>query len=136
MFVPLVSEAAIAAIKIVTPNDLCDDNVLLEYEHAIALNKAKRVAVLPVLIGQRTRSKLSTALPKFDFGEFGGHKFPANASRSSKVTVRETMNAIFSFQGLFLERASEDELTVFSGLKFDGKLPQPFIGHFIPACSY
>ena len=30
------------------------------------------------------------------------------------------MNAIFSFQGLFLERASKDEMTVFSGLKFDG----------------
>ena len=55
---PLVSEAAIAAIKTVTPDDLRDDNVLLEYEHAIVLNKAKRVAVLPVLIGQRTRSKV------------------------------------------------------------------------------
>ena len=59
MFVPLVSEAAIVAIKTVTPDDLRDDNVLLEYEHAIVLNKAKRVAVLPVLIGQRTRSKVS-----------------------------------------------------------------------------
>ena len=59
LFVPLVSEAAIAAIKTVTPDDLRDDNVLLEYEHAIVLNKAKRVAVLPVLIGQRTRSKVS-----------------------------------------------------------------------------
>ena len=61
MFVPLVSEAAIEAIKAVTPGDKKDDNVLLEYEHAIAMHTAKRLAVLPVLIGWRDPSRVICA---------------------------------------------------------------------------
>ena len=51
MFVPLVSEAALVTIR--EPADDKVDNVLLEYEHAVLLHTTKRLAVLPILIGQR-----------------------------------------------------------------------------------
>ena len=53
MFVPLFSEAALVAVKAFKPGDDNVDKMLLEYEHAIVLNTAKRLAVLPVFIGQR-----------------------------------------------------------------------------------
>ena len=57
----------------VTPRDTRDDNVLLEYEHALALAAEKRLCILPVLIGQRSTEFASAVgngiVPKFDFAE-------------------------------------------------------------------
>ena len=59
MFVPLISEAAMAVVVKEAEGSKVDD-VLLEYQHAIVLNKnkAKRLAVLPVFIGERSEVSL------------------------------------------------------------------------------
>ena len=62
LFVPLISEAAIGPIKMVSPTDKTKDFMLLEYEHAAVLQKENRLAILPILIGKRIQT---TALLPF-----------------------------------------------------------------------
>ena len=64
----------------------------------MVLAAEKRLCILPVLIGQRistfAASSNNGVLPKFDFAEFGGHKFPTNASRTSAVTFIALLRAV------------------------------------------
>jgi hypothetical protein len=100
LFVPLVSEAAIDRIKDLTPESK-PDNVLLEYEEATRLQRDKRLAVFPILIGKRQANGI---VAKFDFEEFGSHNFPKTPSPTKKTgSTADTINNIFSFQGVFLE---------------------------------
>jgi hypothetical protein len=102
LFVPLVSEAGIASMKNVKPTDTTPDNFLVEMEDAVKLRKECRLAIFPILIGQRSASG-GTQIPKFNFAEFGGHRFPDTASSTKpKGSVRDTLTSIFSNQGVFL----------------------------------
>jgi hypothetical protein len=100
LFVPLISEAAIDRIKALTPESK-PDNVLLEYEEAVRLQRERRLAVFPVLIGKRQQDG---TVVKFDFAEFGSHQFPKTLSPTKKTgSIADTLTNIFGFQGVFLE---------------------------------
>jgi hypothetical protein len=100
LFVPLISEAAIDRIKALKPESK-PDNVLLEYEEAIRLQREKRLAVFPVLIGKRQGNG---KVARFDFAEFGSHQYPQTPSPTKKTgSIADTMTNIFGFQGVFLE---------------------------------
>jgi hypothetical protein len=94
LFVPLISEAAIGRIKDLTPESK-PDNVLLEYEEAIRLQRGKRLAVFPILIGKRQQDK---TVAKFDFAEFGSHQYPQTPSPTKKSgSIADTMGSRESF---------------------------------------
>jgi hypothetical protein len=101
LFVPLISEAGIDRIKALTPESK-SDNVLLEYEEAIRLQHDKRLAVFPIFIGKRQHE--GSAAAKFDWAEFGSHRFPNTLSPTKKTgSIADTMTHIFGFQGVSLE---------------------------------
>lgn len=96
LFLPIVSEAAVAPIKEVSANDSKDDNVLLEYETALRLKAARRLVILPLLVG-------ATHAAEYNFGDFGPHVFPDEPSRTcSKGTISHTMTDLLRCQGLKL----------------------------------
>jgi hypothetical protein len=101
LFVPLISEASIDRFKALTPESK-PDNVLLEYEEAIRLHSEKRLAVFPIFIGKRQYE--GSAAAKFDWAEFGSHRFPKTLSPTKKTgSIADTMTHIFGFQGVLLE---------------------------------
>ena len=113
LFVPLVSHAALEDMKYIRESNFKEDNLLLEYEAACLLAKGRRLNILPVFIGDRNRH-CTTKVGRFDFANYGGHQFPEVYSLSTKhnvvysliskaTTVRDILNRIFSYQGVFLE---------------------------------
>jgi hypothetical protein len=95
LFLPIVSEAALAPIKTLTPTSN-DDNVLLEYETALSLKERKRIAILPLLKGQ-------TEQMEFNFGSYSGFNFPSTASPThAKGTIAHTITDLLQCQGLKL----------------------------------
>jgi hypothetical protein len=113
VFVPIVSEAALAPIKKVSIKDEKEDNVLLEYELAVRLQKEKRLAIFPMLVGRRD-SPGSKVCPAFDFREFGGHNFPDGPSLTNpKGSVQSTICGILANQGMFFSHKNDDGTLAF-----------------------
>jgi hypothetical protein len=107
LFVPIVSEAAIAPMAQVLPTNSKPDNVLLEYETAIQQQRNGLTAILPIFVG--ARSGPHERIPRFNFELFGSHTFPSTGSVTQPtVPVRDTMTAIFANQGLFLSHVLEN----------------------------
>jgi hypothetical protein len=130
LFVPIVSEAALAPMKKIKATDLKSDNVLLEYEMANALAAEKRLNIFPVLVGggdrgtatgvtkkallQPRKKNAAGDLERFDFAEFGPHMFPQHPSSTHpKGTISATINAILAYQGVKLQ--SDEDLKIFTG---------------------
>lgn len=120
LFVPIISEAGLAPMKNITPNENKEDNVLLEYELAHRYSKEKKLNIFPILVGGGHRGmnrhanpvedrKLSSqqVVKEFDFAEFGPQCFPSCFSKTSTTqTVTETISYIMSFQGAKLADAT------------------------------
>ena len=120
LFVPLVSEAALAPMKHITPVDRKPDNLLCEFEMAVALAKEKRLNIFPILIGGGHRGMekhpdpthdrkldVSKQIKLFDFSDYGPQNFPQNSSTTSPVYVWTTIASILSFQGVKVLDAME-----------------------------
>ena len=111
VFVPLISAAAIKPIERVSIFDDKADNLLLEYETALRLAKAKRIAIYPLLVGtmaagsvvQGGETSVRDGYVEFDRSEFNVERFPNAPSKTfTTAPVRETMRALFKIQGSFV----------------------------------
>lgn len=67
------------------------DNVLLEYETALALREAQRIDIMPVLVGN---------IVKGAYHKFGGFglKFPETGSKTHTKPISQTMADLFRLQ--------------------------------------
>ena len=61
LFVPIVSEAGLNPMKFITPTDVKEDNVLLEYEIASKLSLEGRLNIFPILVGGGARGMLRSS---------------------------------------------------------------------------
>jgi len=96
-------------MKHVAPDDVKEDNLLLELEKAVQLADSKRLAVLPLFIGARRTG--SSEWPRFNFELYGGHQFPTTGSKTEPSgSVRNTINSILAHQGIFLSGLVEGRL--------------------------
>jgi hypothetical protein len=108
LFLPIVSEAALEPMKRIMPQDSKPDNVLLEYEVAMKLQKAKLIAVLPLLVGRRNKEN-GQKVERFNFELFGAHTFPATSSTTLQdVPISTTITSLYANQGIFLTRVGPD----------------------------
>ena len=120
LFVPIVSEAAIAPMKHIPSRSKIPDNVLLEYEVANRVCKDERMVIFPIWVGGvdtlstvgDSRSPPTARLldsngniKKFDWGSYNSSEFPDFSSPTSNVRVAETLEKIYRHQGVFLADA-------------------------------
>jgi len=100
LYLPLISEAAIAPIQDVSMFDDKQDNLLLEFERALKMHQEKLIGVLPLLVGSYGGADGANYAK---FGSFGVERFPNGPSKTDKSRpVRETMRSLFKFQGIFI----------------------------------
>jgi hypothetical protein len=139
LFVPIISEAAIAPMKNIRPSDTKKDNVLLEYELACGLATKKLLNIFPILVGGGHRGTLEGVsytsqlmprqddgegnVPMFDFAKYGPHTFPKECSASSRTPITTTINTMLAYQGVIL--CSAAELTVYAGVAAADKKTSP-----------
>eukprot|EP00051_Salpingoeca_urceolata_P018621 m.263300 g.263300 ORF g.263300 m.263300 type:complete len:1146 (-) comp19240_c2_seq14:75-3512(-) len=115
VFLPIISAAAIKPIEEVSCFDETPDNLLFEYELALRLMQAKRVLVLPLLVGTVDNGEYV----RFSDTEFDVSRFPNGPSRTNlKRSVRETMRQLFKIQGLFVDPRGLTEEQLGSVLDF------------------
>lgn len=105
LFVPIVSEAAVAPIMASTDDATTEDNLLLEFETALDLRQKGRLQILPLLVGERT---LDGGCHEYNFARCGPHMMPSALSKSGKC-IRHTMTDLLSFQGLKVNEYLEQE---------------------------
>jgi len=94
LLILLISEDAIEGIR---GADKRQDNVLLEYEYALAKHDSKKAMILPLLIGKSVDGGLYKP-----FGGWDTSVYPDSKHLSDRSTkkVRETMQPLFKLQGL------------------------------------
>ncbi|KAI9203940.1 uncharacterized protein BJ171DRAFT_568428 [Polychytrium aggregatum] len=105
LFLPLISEECLEPILRMQEGSL--DNVLLEWETALALQQASRIEIIPILIGKAGPTGYSR------FSAFT-LPFPAVPSGSCKTrTVADTIKRMFEIQGVFLDPSDvTDKLSI------------------------
>ena len=95
VFVAIISEDTLASI--IKNAATGTDNVLLEYEAALELHAASRMAVIPLLVGKHKSVQgdgavyKRFAMPRMD-------EFPDAPHAGSGKNVRATMEALFALQ--------------------------------------
>jgi hypothetical protein len=98
----LVSEGAIEGIKMAHEGP---DNVLLEFEMALALQRSGQAAVIPILLGKHVLDahgvKMYAPFSNFDLSSFADA--PPNHRRASARSVRATMGELYRLQGLKID---------------------------------
>jgi len=107
----LISEGSLVNIKKANEKQ---DNVLLEYEHALAILDKKgweKMRIMPVFVGHHEevtrangtmiRAYIKLSIPRLDEFPNEPHNTTA-APEGYKRTIRETMQAIFALQGHFV----------------------------------
>eukprot|EP01040_Poterioochromonas_malhamensis_P005771 gene5771-6208_t len=90
----LISEKGLIPIQ---NAHLKTDNALLEYELALSLREDDRIIVIPVFLGNGAR-----------FNSFSCESYPSDRhlNGSTTNTVRETMEKLFSIQGIFVDNVN------------------------------
>eukprot|EP00035_Acanthoeca_spectabilis_P005576 m.115291 g.115291 ORF g.115291 m.115291 type:complete len:1388 (-) comp13086_c0_seq2:452-4615(-) len=97
VYLPLVSNSAIAPIEGVSVFDDKEDNLLKEIECALKLSSKGQIGVLPLLVGELDESGAYQRFTRFDVD-----RFPKGCSKTDRSKpVRETMRSLFKFQGIF-----------------------------------
>ena len=95
VFVPIISEDTLAGIKKNAATGT--DNVLLEYEAALELHAASRMAIIPLLVGKHKSVEGEGAVYK-RFAVPRMDEFPDAPHAGSGKNVRATMEALFALQ--------------------------------------
>jgi len=95
LLVLLISEDAVEGIR---GADKRQDNVLLEYEYALAKHEAKKAMLLPMLIGKSVDGGLYKPFGGWDTSVYPDSKHLSDKSKTK--SIRETMQHLFKLQGL------------------------------------
>jgi len=108
----LISEASLAGVKTAHERQ---DNVLLEYEHALAVLGKKgwgKMRIMPVFVGHHevftrpdgstVRAYVKLPIPRMEEFPDAPHKCSTPAEGFVDKSVRETMRSIFALQGHFI----------------------------------
>jgi hypothetical protein len=114
-YLPLISNTAIAPMEGVSVFDDKEDNLLKEFESALAMSTKGQIGVLPLLVGD-----LDPASGDYSrFVRFDVDRFPKGCSKTDRSRpVRETMRSLFKFQGIFtrpdgIDEEARDQILVF-----------------------
>eukprot|EP00041_Stephanoeca_diplocostata_P031698 m.993118 g.993118 ORF g.993118 m.993118 type:complete len:1309 (+) comp24009_c0_seq9:212-4138(+) len=122
LFMPLVSVAGYRPIEDVSVFDDTPDNVLLEIETALRMNKKRLLGILPLLVGSVAPSG-GTGEPAYTpYASFDVSRFPNGPSKTNAaVAVRDTLRQLFKFQGLFVHphQVDANQVDAVAGHIFD-----------------
>eukprot|EP00040_Diaphanoeca_grandis_P036233 m.230330 g.230330 ORF g.230330 m.230330 type:complete len:1313 (-) comp33578_c0_seq2:27-3965(-) len=108
LFVPLISEQGTKPIESVGCFDEKADNLLMEYETALKMNKNDMIGIYPLLVGS------IDDLGKYE--KFGPHNFDVTrfsngpSTTRSDAPVRQTMKELFKFQGDFISPSGLEDV--------------------------